>query len=502
MALAHLGRWNMAQKALETGHRQCPQEKRFDIELAGVFFQKKQYPNAVVWVNRGLKLDPADSYANDLAGTTYLLLGNLCAALKYWNRIHKPYVLFLHFGSQLHIERLILDRSVAFSPASVIEQSEIDTTETRLRGLGIFPSYNITLRPRGDGEYDVDLNAIERNGFGNSRTQALMATFSGAWYDTVYPSYFNIRRSAANLESLVRWDAQKRRVWLSYSAPLRSLPQWRIQLATDERNENWSIRQSFTGAAPVLGSLNLESEKLVGSLTSLQSGRLQWSIGSELSHRGCRDVLYGPGLTPALTLAGFQLKQLASVQTKIFDLPERRFALSAGAGSEFGRIWSTSPQLFEELQGFTFADWYPEARGDEWEMQARVRAGGTLGKAPFDELYMLGMERDNDLWLRGEIGTRDGRKGSSPLGTSYFLSNLDLQRRLYDNGLFKLKVGPLFDVGRVSAPMAYSANNRWIFNAGAEARINVLGTNLVFSYGRDLNAGTNAFFGSVIRRSQ
>ncbi len=65
--------------------------------------------------------------------------------------------------------------------------------------------------------------------------------------------------------------------------------------------------------------------------------------------------------------------------------------------------------------------WLPTARGDDYETLVRVRAGKTFGDLPFDELFMLGLERDNDLWLRGHIGTRDGRKGSAPLGKDYFL---------------------------------------------------------------------------------
>ena len=64
--------------------------------------------------------------------------------------------------------------------------------------------------------------------------------------------------------------------------------------------------------------------------------------------------------------------------------------------------------------------WLPTARGDDYETLARVRAGKTFGDLPFDELFMLGLERDNDLWLRGHIGTRDGRKGSAPLGQGLF----------------------------------------------------------------------------------
>jgi len=63
---------------------------------------------------------------------------------------------------------------------------------------------------------------------------------------------------------------------------------------------------------------------------------------------------------------------------------------------------------------------YPEAEGDDYQTEVQVRGGGIAGAGPFDELFMLGLERDNDLRMRAHIGTRDGRKGSAPLGDRYF----------------------------------------------------------------------------------
>ncbi len=77
-----------------------------------------------------------------------------------------------------------------------------------------------------------------------------------------------------------------------------------------------------------------------------------------------------------------------------------------------------------------------------------------------------GVERDNDLWYRGQMGTRDGRKGNSPLGDKYFLSNSDFYKRLYRNGLFGIKAGPLFDIGRCASPTSGLAAPKWLFAAG------------------------------------
>jgi tetratricopeptide (TPR) repeat protein len=89
-ALAHLGRFRDAEAALEAGHRLVPGDPRFYVELAGVAFKQKRYPQAANYLQRAVKLVPADSYSNDFLGTVYFIEGNLPAALKYWNRVNKP----------------------------------------------------------------------------------------------------------------------------------------------------------------------------------------------------------------------------------------------------------------------------------------------------------------------------------------------------------------------------------------------------------------------------
>ena len=500
MAFAHMQQWPHARQALLSGLRQCPRQKRFPLELAGVAFQTKRYPEAASWLRRALKLDPHDTYAINFAATVYFLEGNLDAALKYWNLIQKPAIAALRFAPNLRVHRLLLDRAFTFSPASVLVRPQYESTEIRLRQLGIFPVFNINLNARSDGSFDAEFHTVEQNGFGNSRLQALLSTFGGAFYETIYPAYFNIGRSAINFESLLRWDAQKRRAWASLSGPLQQFPQWRWQLLSDNRNENWTIRRSFTGPAPPLGSLNLEREIIAGSISGFPRGSLQWSSGIELSHRSYRNVDNGSALTPVLSAPGYQLAHLASVRGTILNFPERRFKLDADAASKFARLWSTPSRSYEKLTGSAVAHWFPQASGDLYELTQQLRAGYSFGRPPFDELFMLGVERDNDLWLRGLIATRDGRKGSSPLGDRYLLSNSDFERRFYSNGLLTLKAGPWLDIGRTHGPTAALSPDQWLFSAGIATRLTVFGTGVVFTWGRDLRTGSNAFFATLASR--
>lgn len=507
MALAHLQRLPGARAALQEGRHQSRSaaQQRFDVELAGIAFEQKRNPEAAAWLRRALKLDPKDEYANNFAGTVYFLLGNAEAALKYWNRIQKPYVAELRFDPQLRIRRLLLDRAFVFAPASILHQPDYLATQARLNALNLFPTYTIALNAlpnssSGPG-FNADFHAVERDRFGSNRAQALLSTFGGAFYETIFPSYFNIGRSAVNFESLLRWDSQKYRAWLSLSGPVRSFPQFRWSFATDERDENWTIRRTFTGIAPPLGSLKLRRETFAGSFAAIPSGRLKWSLGAELSHRSYGHVVYGSALTPALVTSGFELKQLASVSYKLLDVPERRFLLTTGASSEAGRLWSSpsgsSSRFFEKLQGSALAHWFPRAGDDRYEVQEQLRAGRTFGSSPFDETFMLGVERDNDLWLRGHIGTRDRQKGSAPLGYNYFLANSDFYRRIYTNGLFDLQAGPLLDIGRMGAPTGGLSIPQWFLDSGVEARLSVFGVKVVLTYGRDLRNGNNAVYGTL-----
>jgi len=168
--------------------------------------------------------------------------------------------------------------------------------------------------------------------------------------------------------------------------------------------------------------------------------------------------------------------------------------MTASAGSEAARLWSSRAEAFEKLTGELAWSWRPQQQGDDYAMRQSLRAGRTFGQAPFDELFILGLERDNDLPLRAHIGTRDGRKGSAPLGRDYFLENWEMDKDVYGNGLVKLQLGPFFDVGKISDPGTALGSHQWLFDTGAQAKLRVFGSGLVFSYGKDLRSGNNAFY--------
>lgn len=503
IALAQLGEWDQAHAALARGYRMQPKDKRFPIELAGVAFKQKNNGQAAGYLQRALHLEPTDDYANEFLATIYFLQGNLEAAVKYWNRIShpKPEIAGMRNEPALRTRPALLDHAFAFSAASVLTLDELRKTDVRLNQLETFPTWRLDLAAQPDGRFDSVFRAQELNGFGNSTVEAVVRTLRGLPFQEIWPEYYNLGGSATNFASLGRWDSEKRRYAGVVSGPLWQSPQWRYRIAADVRNENWDIRNGFTGPAPVLGSLNILREAGSAEVSRAVGWRWQWLLGAELSHRDFRNVVPGIVLTPELLQQGSQLKQTAKLDYEILRSPEHRLDITSSATSEAGRLWSEQPLSFEKLQGSLQAHWLPKLRGDDYETSWRARAGKTFGQVPFDELFMLGLEHDNDpaLWMRAHIGTRNGRKGSAPLGRDYFLSSWETDKNIYSNGLLTLKLGPFLDTGRITDPGTALGSQKWLVDTGAQAKLRVLGVGVAFVYGKDLRTGNNAFYVTLVR---
>jgi tetratricopeptide (TPR) repeat protein len=498
IALAHLGRYAEAQIALEAGRSLAPTDARFSVELAGIAFKQKNYTRTARDLRQALRLAPHDAYTNDFLGTTYFLQGNLEASLKYWNRIGKPQIENVREDPTPRISPALLDHAFAFSPAATLTLPEFLDTNVRLRGLGVFPQFHFDLNALPDGNFNVVLRARELNGFGNGKLEALFLFFQGLPFQEVNPQFYNLHRETINFDSMFRWDAQKRRIFAQLSGPLEHSAKIRWNFDTDLRSENWAVRNGFAGPAPVLASFNLRSAVGGFNLASYAGDRFTWSAGAEISHRDFRSIVPGNVLTPQMLASGYELKQRAQVAGTLWRVPERRFVVSAQAASDAARLWSQPSQSFEKLTGSIGWHWFPQASGDDYETSQRLSAGKTFGQVPFDDLFILGLERDNDLPLRGHIGTRDGRKGSAPLGRNYLLENWELNKNLYGNGIVGLQLGPVFDIGKITDPGTSLGSHKWLFDTGAQLKVRVFSTGLVFTYGKDLRTGNNAFYVSAL----
>jgi tetratricopeptide (TPR) repeat protein len=501
LALARLEKWDEAKSAFESGFRKSPGDSRFLVELAGIAYKQKDFRAAKNNLHAALRMNSRDSYSSEFLATIYFLEGNLEAALKYWNPEDKPRLRSVVFTPSHKLKETLRDRAVAFNAPQVLSAEALLTTQARLDNLGIFSSRRIELAPIDSGSYDATLHLAEKNGWGDSKVEGLVSLLSGLPYATVYPEFYNLGRDAVNVTSLARWDSEKRRVFIALSLPLYGDPSLRLRLYADARNENWNLAQTFFGAGTPLTDLNMRRAAAGAEVRSIVDGRWSWSASAEIANRNFRNV---SGLaSPAgrtFFLDATSLAAWLGVQRTLLHVPERRFTLDSSADIKGGREFADGLGPFATLRGSFRAHWFPRASSDDYEMQAQVRAGATAGKAPLDELFELGIERDNDLWLRGHAGTADGRKGAAPLGRRFFLANWEMDKNVYQNGFFTVKLGPFLDTGAVADSSGLFGSQRWLWDTGAQCKVRVLGSlTIVFSYGRDLRGARNVFYGTVLR---
>src|SRR5580704_14104559 len=501
LAFARLERWNDARGAFEAGHRKSPDDPRFLVELAGVAYKQKELGTAKRDLHAALRLDPQDAYAREFLGTLYFLDGNLEAALIYWNAVDKPRLRAVDFVPAPKLRQEVLAHGVTFSAPQVLTRDALDDTRARLSNLGIYPHQRVELTASKSGDYDATLDLDERNGWGDSKLEGVVSLLSGLPYETVYPEFYNLHREAVNFKSLARWDSQKRRFSGELSAPLFHEPALRIKTFFDARNENWNLSRTFFAAGAPLTDLNLRRVAGGVELRSVVNGRWSWSTGLEFAHRSFRNL---EGHTSAVERPFFTDSNsftywLGGERSLIRD-PEHRFTLNSPVEARVGRGFNDALGPFATARGALRAHWFPRAKGDDYEMQAQVRAGGTAGKVPLDELFQLGLERDNDLWLRGQAGTFDSRKGAAPLGRRYFLANWEMDKNIYRGAFFNIKLGPFLDNGAVADSSGLFGSRRWLWDTGAQCKVQILGSvTVVLSYGRDLRGARNVYYGTVLR---
>jgi tetratricopeptide (TPR) repeat protein len=500
LALAQLQRWEEARNSFAAGLLRNPRDYRFLVELAGIAYREKQFSRAKRELRRALAIDSRDDYANNFLASIYFLEDNLEAALKYWNRAGKPKLADLALDPRPSLNPLLLDRAFAFSRGSEWRGNQFLTTQARLESLRLFPHMRFDLGARPDGSFDLGFHAPERNGWGRTKWEGFISLLRGLPYQSAYPEFYNLGHAGLNWLSLVRWDDKKRRVSTEIAGPLEENPEWRYRIYFDGRNENWDLTKTIVPSVASPSGLNLEKAVVGAEIKSVVSGRWQWSAGVEYSYRRFRSLSGVPAQAAAFFTNGSAIALRSGIRRSLIRFPERRFTLDYSAAGELGTFFTAPLGRYLRAEGSLAAIWFPKARGEDYEIQAELRGGRTFGQMPLDDLFMLGFERDNNLWLRGHPGLRNGEKGNALLGRNYVLTNSEIDKIVYKGAFFTVKAGPFLDGGKIYDPSGLFGSPKWLWGTGLQTKIRVLGSfEFVLGYGKDLRSGNNSFFTTVSR---
>jgi hypothetical protein len=305
----------------------------------------------------------------------------------------------------------------------------------------------------------------------------------------------NIGDSAANLFTLWRWDPEKYRAAISLTGPWRQNPRYRYKLLFDARDERWNVSHTYRSSGPPLTDVRLRRVEAGVDLSVGLSGKLEWTPGFRVTRafyaRGDRNLLFADY---------WSIRARNQLDYELWGLPDRHIRVDSAAWIETGSILRQSTSRFLTATGDLHAAWGPSPQWGNSTVLTRWRGGRTFGDVPLDQLFMLGMEHDDDLWLRGHIATLDGRKGNAPMGREYALWQTDLERPWLHFPLVDVSAGPFFDAGWAGDPSGNLGSQGWMHDTGLQmtvAAANQVRWTLV--YGRDLRDGRGVFYTSVER---
>ena len=499
MALMRLERYAEAREVFSAGNRAAPNDTRFLIERAGAEYRLKDFAAAKSDLRRALQAQPKDEYALEFLGTIYLLEGNVDAALKYWNCAGKPRLSSVARQPEPRLTPQLLVNAVRFNAPQILDRAAWLETDARLENLGTFPERRLELAPAGERDYAAILHLSERDGRDNLKWPGLISLLDGAPYQTIYPHWYNLGSRAINFSSIVRWDAQKRRVFASTSLPVEGRADRTASFFVDGRDENWDLSRTFSGGVLPVNNLNLRSIEAGIDLRFVINGDWSWNTGTGVVGRTFRNAGSETSAAgAALFTSSTTMKSWIGTTYTLLRVPERRFTIVGTANSQFGRGFKEELGPFGSLNGSARASWLPHASGDQESLRVQVRAGNIFGAVPLDQVFELGLDRDSPLWLRGHGATIDGKKGGAPLGRRFVLINSDYDRTIYNGGFLRFQVGPMLDMGKVTDSSGVIGDPRWLVDAGVQAKLRVLGSvSIVLSYGRDLRNGKGAFFATT-----
>jgi len=499
LALAKLGRWTQAKAAFEAARAKEPKNERFLVELAGVDYRTNHFREAKRELRQALALRPGDAYARNFLATIYWIEGNLGGAIAQWNEIGKPKITAIRMEPKPQLRNAILKRAFVFRPPGTLRWDDLLTTRALLDNLGIFPGYRFDLSPSQPGAFTLDFQPVQHDGWGSSKLDRLVRLLRDL-PTAIHLDYYNLHGSAININSLFRWDKNTRRVSADVSMPLGDNPRWRFTLQADARNENWDLSRTFRGATAPLSALNLEKIEFSPQWKFVENGRWSWQTGVVYAYRRFRNV---PNLSPAAAAfftSGGSLEYRARTDYRILDVPERRLTIYSGVSGSFGKNFARALGPFGTIEASVAIRWFPKPEGQDYQTSLRFRTGRAFGSATLDQLYQLGVERDNDLPVRGISGTRHGRKGNAPLGREFALWNWETDKTIFENGYVTVQLGPFFDVGRIADPSGMFGSTGWLWDPGLECKVRLFGdVQVIVSYSRDLHSGSSVLYESASR---
>lgn len=496
-AYRHSREWQKAEDTLEEGTERYPGDPRIPTELANAYLGAGDVDGARNALQRALRIDPANVAAADLIAAVELSEGEVQTALGYWNRSGHPIVNEVLHNTNISFGHWTVQDGNAFQHGKMLTYAQWRTTQLRLLETGIFSNVGIAIEPApASSTYNPVILTTEKV---NDLTNIAFDIVKGAPWQTSYLNWWDIANSGITLNSSYRWDYNRKRGELQLHAPI-PVPGILFLTATGLwRSERWDVTPVLQTDAGTNNRFLYKSTGVRAELKYVPYFRFDLGGGFEYTNRAANGSL--PQLYIDSSNSGKVIYQ-ASVRLADSRYQNRIHAEGLVARKNFAGDLNYSSATVELNNRFLIS------KDTDTVFTWTLRGGTSGGQLPVEEYFVLGLDMHAGNLLRAHPAADHGHYGNAPMGTSFALSNMDIERRIAILPLFNSLNLPYLDVkGQIfldSGQTMDRANifkeGKLYFDTGAGLKFETPTHSLNMIYGKSLRDGRNVLYAYIQKR--
>lgn len=447
---------------------ECPADAGPLRELAGVRFAERKFPEAATLAEAALRIDPRDSYAADVLGSSRFMLNDFVRALRAWNTIGRPQLDSVRIGGLTRTRYSHFALALGLSPNTLLTERQFTLARRRLEAMPDQSATRISVRPEPDGFAVVDVAVVEQRTLPRNVIQWGAAAGQSALEREVTLSVPGKTGQGEMWTGSYRWWQNRPRAAIEFAAPRIAAPRgvWRFRGAWE--SQAYGADEAST----------LREERLQGQL----------ALGEWVTSNFFAEVSLG---VDAWVRPGARHDRTANISAAI----ERRFwrdrlATTVSVGQWMGL--RGAPGFSAASLGATFRS-SREPRG--LVVLARAGASAASSEAPFALWSGAGEGRVRGPLLRAHGLLRAGRINGTMFGRQMAHATLELQQWLPKPSLARLGGAVFADTAVAGSRPVFATGLPFQIDAGIGLRVRVPGRGGVFriDVARGMRDGSRAF---------
>jgi hypothetical protein len=487
--------WQKAEDLLKEGAGRFPNDPRIPTELANAYLDAGDIDGARDALHRALEIDPVNAAAAGRLASVELSEGNLQTALRVWNRTKNPIVSDVLHNSNTEFGHWTVRKAHAFRSGSLMSYTQWRTTEKRLLETDIFSNVGLDIEPAPTSSQfnPIILTTKKQNDLAN----LAFGVLKGAPWQISYLDWWDIADSGVTVNSSYRWDYNRKRGEVQLHIPFPVPGILFLHGRSLWRSERWDVSNVLRSDAGAANRFQYSSSGFRAELHYIPHYKFDFGGGLEYTNRYANG-----GIPELLANSSNSAKVLFQGSVRLADNRYRNRIHSEGYVARKGLLGDLNYSAVTVELNNQFLLSKDNRTTFEWT----VRGGTSSGQLPVEEYFVLGVDNTHTTnLLRGHPTDSHGHYGDAPMGTSFALSNMEIERRIAILPLFNTLNLPYLDVkgmGFLDSGQSWDREGIFkegtlFFDAGAGLKFETRTHSLNLIYARAIHEGRNVLFAYI-----